>query len=56
MIIGKNVFGIYLVHMLMKDFLDVLNINALMGNAYISIPIVTLVIFIISLTSRFLII
>lgn len=53
--IGKNIFGIYLVHMLVKDFFDVFNINALMGNAYISIPIVLLLTFIGSLTITYII-
>lgn len=47
-IASKNIFGIYLIHMIIRDLLDLVNINPLMCNTYISIPLVSLLVFIIS--------
>lgn len=47
--ISKSVFGIYLMHVLVKWILDINGISLLMFNSYISIPIVAMLIFIISL-------
>lgn len=47
--IGNLVFGVYLIHMLLKDILNCLNVNSLMTNTYIAIPITTITIFLSSL-------
>mgnify|MGYP003312750588 CR=1 FL=1 len=54
-VVGKNIFGVYLIHILIRDLLDLVNINALMYNTYISIPLVSLLIFMISLIVTYII-
>lgn len=46
---GRLVFGVYLIHMILKDILNSFNINALMCNTYIAIPVTGILILITSL-------
>lgn len=46
--ISKYCFGIYLVHALIINVLNVLNMNSLTFNTFISIPIISIIVFIVS--------
>ena len=43
------IFGVYLVHMIIRNILDTYSVNALMTNTYIDEPATTGLVFIISL-------
>lgn len=47
--IGSLIFGVYLVHMIIRNILDTYSVNALMTNTYIAVPATTGLVFIISL-------
>lgn len=47
--VGSLIFGVYLIHMIVNDILNSYDVNSLMCNTYISIPTVSIIIFIISL-------
>lgn len=47
--ISNSVFGIYLIHYLIIELVDIFGVNALMLNTYLAIPITTIIVFIFSL-------
>lgn len=53
--LGSLVFGVYLIHIILEDILNSFNINALMCNTYLAIPITSTIIFITSLAITYII-